>query len=389
MGHFLKRFLIALMRFLPLQRILVFESHPDFSDNSLALFTELCRRGINKRYKMYWIRTFHTDKTQEKYIVHNVSTIEKEPKTFWETVKRAYVLNCCCCIIDCNSFIYKRRKNQVRIHLSHGMPIKIDLEYSRKFGECDKYMVLSEFWKELYRKEILVPERCLCAAGYPRNDVLVNRRENVRWKEAARPFRKVVVWMPTYRQHRLHMEQAMENHYPYGMPTVHRLDQLERLHEVLQREQILLLFRPHPVQELSVFEQHEFSHIQIANDKYLDGFEMTLYELLGNSDALITDYSSVYFDYLLTDCPIALTIEDIDTYFEYFTPAFPDYKKYIKGCYVDTFDELLAFFVQTAAGADPCRAERMVAKRMFHSDMEGGCAARIADLLASEYGIHE
>lgn len=387
MGHLFKRFFIALMRFLPLQRILVFESHPDFSDNSLALFTELRRRGVNKRYKMYWIRTFHTDERPGERIAQKVDTIQKEPKTFWEALKRAYILNCCHCIIDCNSFIYKRRKKQVRIHLGHGMPIKIDLEYSRKFGDCDKYMVLSEFWKELYRKEIHVPEHCLCASGYPRNDVLVHRRENVAWLASVRSFRKVVVWMPTYRQHRLHVDQAMENHYPYGMPAVHNRDQLECLHDLLKRKEVLLLFRPHPVQELSVFEQQEFSHIRIANDGYLDEFGMTLYELLGNSDALITDYSSVYFDYLLTDRPIALTIADIDTYFQYFTPAFPDYKAYIKGFYVETFEELLAFLAQTAAGEDPCREERMAAKRMFHSDVEGNCAEQIADMLADEYGI--
>ena len=36
--------------------------------------------------------------------------------------------------------------------------------------------------------------------------------------------------------------------------------------------------------------------------------------MLGSSDALITDYSSVYFDYLLLDKPIGFTVDDMELY---------------------------------------------------------------------------
>ncbi len=387
MAQKIKELFIFMMRLLPLRKMIVFESHPDFSDNTFALYEELLRRGVQNRYKMYWIRTFHADRGGEYHLPENVGTIQKEPHSLREVLKRAYVLNCCRVIIDCNSFIYKRRKGQVRIHLGHGMPVKIDLEYSRKFGDCDKYLVLSQFWKDIYTRQIHVPEQCLCFAGYPRNDVLVNRVVNRDWQASVRSFHKVIIWLPTYRQHRLHMERAMKNDYPYGMPVVHDLRELELLQETLEREQILLLFRPHPVQELSVFERLSFSHIQIADDAYLRQFHMTLYELLGNTDGLITDYSSVYFDYLLTDQPVALTIEDLSCYFEHFTLAFPDYRQFIKGVYVEGFEGLLSFLEQMAAGEDRCREERLAAKRMFHGDTDGASARRIADLLADEYGI--
>lgn len=384
---FIKKILLAVMRFFPLRRILVFESHPDFSDNSLALYEEMLRRGVNKRYRIYWIRTFHTEEEGGASLPENVATVQKEPRTFRESLKRAYVLNCCRCIIDCNSFIYKRRKNQVRIHLGHGMPIKIDLEYSRKFGDCDKYVVQSEFWKEIYTEKILVPEDILCYDGYPRNDVLVKPIQNKEWQASVHAFRKVLIWMPTYRQHRYNTDRVMETEYPYGMPVVHDSDELERVEEALERGNVLLLFRPHPVQDLSAFERYDFSHIQIADDEYLRKFDMTLYELLGNTDGLITDYSSVYFDYLLTDRPVALTVEDIHSYFKYFTPAFSDYKEYIKGYYVESFEQLLAFLEAMAAGVDTCRSAREAAKQMFHKDTDGMSAVRIADLLADEYGI--
>lgn len=381
----IKKILILFIRILPLRRFIIFESHPDFSDNSLALFHELIRRGINHKYRIYWMKNFRDVQVPE--FPENVYTFENDCRTLREIIRRAYILNCSRFIFDSNSFINKRRKRQVRIHLGHGMPIKIDLEYSRKFGDCDKYVVQSGFWKDIYREQIHVPEDILCYFGYPRNDVLVNRVSHKKWQDSVAGFRRVVVWMPTYRQHRLHMERAMENDYPYGMPCVHDAGELEHLNTVLEDNNILILFRPHPVQELSVFDKNNFSHICIADDHYLATNDISLYELLGNVDGLITDYSSVYFDYLLTDKPIALTIEDKEEYFRHFTLAFPDYKEYVKGYYVESFGELIDFVEEMASGVDSAKEERMKAKGMFHSETDGRSAEKIADMLVSEYGL--
>ena len=52
----------------------------------------------------------------------------------------------------------------------------------------------------------------------------------------------------------------------------------------------------------------------MANDEYLKEKEIKLNQILSATDALITDYSSIYYDYLLTDKPIGLTINDIDEF---------------------------------------------------------------------------
>ena len=159
LGKIIKKLFILIFRILPLRRAVIFESHPDFSDNSLALYQEFLRRGMLKRYRLYWMKTFRGGEVPE--LPEGVSVFENEPGGLKETIRRTYVLNTSKYIIDCNSFIYKRRKGQIRIHLGHGMPVKIDLNYSRKFGDCDKYLVLSQFWKEIYTEQILVPEQKL------------------------------------------------------------------------------------------------------------------------------------------------------------------------------------------------------------------------------------
>ncbi len=115
--------------------------------------------------------------------------------------------------------------------------------------------------------------------------------------------------------------------------------------------------------------------------------ECTLYELLAQTDALITDYSSVYFDYLLTDRPIALTIADREEYFTHFTLAFADYKEAVKGFYIETFSQLSSFLKEMADGVDSTRGERMQAKEKYHTKNAGNSAKAIVDLLEKEYHL--
>ena len=381
----IKKCLLGMMRLLPLRKAFVLESHPDLSDNTYALYEELLRRGYHKKYKLYCMKTFPGK--PDWNLPEGVSYFENQPSGFCETIRRAYVLNTSRYIMDCNSFVKKRRKGQVRFHLGHGMPIKIDLEYSRKFGECDRYMVQSPFWYDIFETQIQVPEEVLCPLGYPRNDVLVHSKEIPQWNKEKEKYRKTILWMPTYRQHRAHEEKALENTYPYGMPCVETKEQLQRLEEQLAEHNILLLFRPHPVQDLSVFHKEELPHIRIADDVFLASMECTLYELLAQTDALITDYSSVYFDYLLTDRPIALTIADREEYFTRFTLAFPDYKEAAKGFYIETFSQLSSFLAEIAEGVDSAREERMSAKEKYHTKDAGNSAKAIVDLLEKEYRL--
>lgn len=378
----IKEVLIGAFRILPLRKAVVLESHPDFSDNTWEVYQELRKRPELKKYHFYWLLNKHDAVVPE--LDSRTSVVYRHARNIWEDIRRIFLLNTSKYIIDSNSFVKKRRKNQFRIHLGHGMPIKIALDYSRAFGECEKYLVHSPYWKEIYTKQIHVPEELLWYVGYPRNDVLVNRKENALWKDSVKRYDKVIAWMPTYRQHRDHMDRAMGNQYPYGMPCVHNRSELEKLHECLKSHGILLLFRPHPAQELSVFETYHFSNIKIADDRYLQKYQMSLYEMLSHTQGLITDYSSVYFDYLLTDQPIALTIEDLEQYFRHFTLAFEDYRSEVKGEYVESFTKVLEFLENVAEGKDPMKTQRMEAKNRFHSIQDGTSTKRIVDYLVEK-----
>lgn len=70
----------------------------------------------------------------------------------------------------------------------------------------------------------------------------------------------------------------------------------------------------HPLSESSPDRLRKFNNISVIDQETFEKNGVGLYSLLGRADALITDYSSVYFDYLLLDRPIGFAVGDMKDY---------------------------------------------------------------------------
>ena len=86
------------------------------------------------------------------------------------------------------------------------------------------------------------------------------------------------------------------------------------LNGFLAEKRVLLVFKPHPAQDLSVMKDLNCSNIRFIYNDYMLGRGIQTNELLAQTDALITDYSGIYYDYLLTDKPIGVTLDDYEDY---------------------------------------------------------------------------
>lgn len=379
----IKRFLILLFRMLPLRDDIIMESHPDFADNTGALYQFFLQKGVNKRHRIHW--ALHRDVSQcslsqsgtlQYDLPENVDTFYLDARGFRQMWKRFLVLYRSRYIIDSNSYIYKRRRGQIRLHLGHGMLMKITPEYhnAQKIGELDGYLVTAPFWRDVFTEKIGLKEEVLLSLGYPRNDVLVTK------KDAITHLGRYIMWMPTYRQHRAHPEDGLENHYPYGMPEVMEKEQLERLDAQAAQQNIRIYFRPHPAQDLSDMRQNRLQNIILADDSFLQREGITLYEMLASARALITDYSSVYYDFLLTGRPIGLTFRDSGEYFRKYDCPFQDLREDVRGFYIESFEDLLQFLRLDAVVPDEMR-ER------YHQYTDGRSAERIYEYLKDHFNF--
>ena len=234
----------------------------------------------------------------------------------------------------------------------------------RLFTKPDWVVVTSEAMVEPFVSAFrLDPERVL-VAGYPRNDVLTGALPGYRFEtddiyetcERLHEESTVFIYAPTYREE---TDQYIHDHLD--------LDELDRRLVALDA---YLIVKLHPWEEMTIGDD-EFSRI-IPMSPQLD-----VYPLLKHTDALITDYSSIYFDYLLLDNPVIFYPFDLDEYRDS-REFYLDYDRVTPGPVATDFEELLAAIEQVVE-TDTFSAERRTTRERFVQDPDSTRCEQICD----------
>ena len=102
---------------------------------------------------------------------------------------------------------------------------------------------------------------------------------------------------------------------------------------------------------------------------------------------MLTDYSSVYFDYLLCNKPIGLVWEDIDSYRN--NPGFAlDLDYYMKAAEkIYNVDELSHFIEDVACNRDSLKSEREEINRLANYSCDGENTKRVVDFIIDKAGL--
>ena len=122
-------------------------------------------------------------------------------------------------------------------------------------------------------------------------------------------------------------------------------------------------------------------YIRFIDDSFFTEHKITSYQFVNSCDAMITDYSSIFFDYLLADKPIALTWDDLEEYRQ--NPGFAvDLDSYTKGAVkAYNVDELIAFVQDVAAGRDVLQKQRREVRDIVNYSTDGKNAERVTDFI--------
>ena len=297
-----------------LKKYIILESNPDLTDNTYSLFKTLLKNKVNEKYKLFW---FVNDKNiYQNFNIKNVYFINAFGKmNFFENLKMKYINYKAKYIIDCNKLVYKKNINQKRLYLPHGMPYKLVAEYCDLIGEVDYFLSLAPFFDTTLSKLCHVDKDNIIDLGFPRNDDLFSKTKNIKNLFKNKNFDKIIIWLPTYRQREnKNSKLNIQNFFGLGIPIIYNIENLRALNNFLKQLNILLVLKPHPAQDLSVIKTEKLSNFILLTNQDLEKENINLYEFLGQTDGLITDYSSVYFDYLLTKKPIAITTDDLEEY---------------------------------------------------------------------------
>ena len=221
---------------------------------------------------------------------------------------------------DVNKYFTIRSK---RINLWHGFPIKkigrltesidykLDSIYNRYFkigGWSNFYLqATSKLSKSILKKSFNVEEDKMIISGYSRNDVFteeywknyISKKEQIVLdyiKEYKLKGYKILFYLPTFRDNK-----------EISLLNIQSKEESILLENFLEQNKIILITKFHFAQSDNNKNENLLNIVNLESN-------VDVYPILNDSDILITDYSSVYFDFLVSNKPIIFYPFDLEYY---------------------------------------------------------------------------
>ena len=196
--------------------------------------------------------------------------------------------------------------------------------------------------------------------GSPRNDRLFrasdSERDRIRGRLGLTGDERLVLYAPTYRDHGDEgwMAEAMTE-LQRSLPTEWKV-----------------LFHPH--------DRSSLPRLPAASGLVADRSAWDVVDLCIAADVLVTDYSSIMFDFLITDRPVALFSPDLEHYRDSVRGLYVDYEREVPGTVVRTVEDLRDVVTSPdTPEAALCRAE---ARRRWLPLDDGRATERVVRALA-------
>lgn len=289
-----------------------------------------------------------------------------------------------------------KRKGSIYFQTWHGTPLKklgLDIERMNMAGEnrkitgyktsvieesakWDYLLAQNDFCEELFPKCFGFKGKVV-KAGYPRNDRLAAAKKEDDTDVGKR--KKILLYAPTWRDN-----EYLGNGF-YKFPSC--LDFLK-----LQRElsdDFCIIVKPHYLVKIRKDDIPE-NCIKSGFIK-ICGNETDIRKLYLRADGLITDYSSVFFDYSVLERPVFFFCYDLETYRDELRGFYLDFEKIVPGPISKTEEELIKdikdVFGNNGKDSPSFKAFKKKIesfKEWFNTYDDGHASERVLDVLAEE-----
>ncbi|MEB5759795.1 bifunctional glycosyltransferase/CDP-glycerol:glycerophosphate glycerophosphotransferase [Mammaliicoccus sciuri] len=308
---------------------IVFESFggKNYSDSPKYIY-----EYMQKNYpKLNYIWVFNNP--DKNVIIGNAEKVKKGSKEYYDAYSKAKFW-----VSNARLPLYLNKKeNQIYIQTWHGTPLKrlandmkvvrmpgtTTAKYKKNFyAETSRWDYLvspNRYSTNIFKTAFWMDEERTWEIGYPRNDILVNRSNDQEYinqikKDLNLPEdKKVIMYAPTWRDD----EFVKKGQYLFDLKI-----NLENLQKELGENYVILLRMHYLIANALDLNGYEDFAIDVSN--YSDISELYLI-----SDALITDYSSVMFDFGILKRPQYFFAYDIEKY-----------DKGLRGFYMDYMNDL-------------------------------------------------
>ena len=364
------------------QDSIVFTSSVDYSGNPKALFLYMIDHGYNEKYRMTWI--FEHPENLFEFDIPNVKSVCMFNDKHERTVEAQKAIMSARYIFYSHNVNWckKFREGQKFIDLWHGGGYKGELVSDKRRIYFDHFMVTGKKDIEAYKKFLRAPDGDLLDLGYPRNEMLFSNRsegrELLKKLIADAGAGKSIIWLPTFRKSNVARLSTDTFLGDTDLPILYYEDMIKVFDDFCREQNVLLIVKQHFLQSDYRVSNDGLTNIMFLKDEFLRDNNADFYEFMADTDALITDYSSVAIDYMLLDKPIGFTLDDYDKYEDVRGWAYDDVKAYMPGHHIYTMEDLKQFVIDVAEDKDPHKKWRGEITDELHT-YKDGFSKRILD----------
>ena len=309
-------------------RVIFFESSVgrNYSGNPKYIYEEMIKQGIDKEFKCIWSLEDNTIEIPGKAIKVKRARLKY---LYYLAIAKIWV-----CDTRQPSFLIKRLETTY-IQLWHGTPLKklamdMDVLEMSEGMNLSKYKRLfkknTETWDYLISQSNYTTEKFkssfdfknkILDSGFPRNDILFRNNNEKSINSIKNSYnipsdKKIILYAPTWRD---------DEFYTNGIYKFSSQIDFDLLKKELSDTHIILVKLHYLVKESIDWSSYE-GFVYICDHLW------DIQELYLISDVLVTDYSSVMFDYGILKRPMIIYAYD-----------YKKYKNNLRGFYFNIYEE--------------------------------------------------
>lgn len=268
-------------------------------DNGYLFYLSAKRENINEDVKYIYRPNIHSEVLSDKDLIKYDSF-----KHFLSYFRSQYLI-VSHGIRDVLPSIYHHNKKNEKpvIYLQHGITAfkKLGFNSNSYNGMLKKMIVCSTREEKLFVNKMKFKRKQMANTGFVRYDYLVDESNNQE--------EKIIFIMPTWRDWLVNNESdfVKSKYYAYYSELLNS----GKLNNLLKANKVKIKFLPHI--EIRLRYMHLFKS-NLSNIEIVDSKKESIQSLIKKSSLMVTDYSSVCFDFAYLNKPVIFFQFDLDEY---------------------------------------------------------------------------